>query len=160
MSWVLVIFIVGACLAVLVIVAAMSRHKKSATSEIQLVGSRARVDAELAPEGTVLIHGELWRARSDDGTNIASDTMVHVVGLRSHLLLVERQDLRMAAIGKDGSSHTNLEVRKGVLPFLRLCRPNSAVRLCLTGKHPKLSSRLCLCRSDGGIASLKSGSLR
>ena len=40
----------------------MSRHKKSATSEIKLVGSRAQVDAKLAPEGTVLVHGELWRA--------------------------------------------------------------------------------------------------
>lgn len=90
MSWVLIIFIVGAGLAVLVIVAAMSRHKKSATSEIHLVGSRARVDAELAPEGTVLIHGELWRARSADGGSIASHTIVEVVGLGGHLLLVER----------------------------------------------------------------------
>ena len=72
MRWVLFIFIVGACLALLLIVAAMSRHKKSATGEIHLVGSRARVDAELAPEGTVLIQGELWRARSADGSSIAS----------------------------------------------------------------------------------------
>ncbi|MBA2526151.1 MAG: NfeD family protein [Pyrinomonadaceae bacterium] len=86
---VLIIFIVGACLAVLVIVAAMSRHKKSATGEIQLVGSRARVDAELAPEGTVLIHGELWRARSADGTSIPSHTIVQVVGLSGHLLVVK-----------------------------------------------------------------------
>lgn len=90
MSWVLVIFIVGACLVVLVIVAALSRHKKTATSEIQLVGSRAMVDAELAPEGTVLVHGELWRACSTDGTNIASHTIVKVVGLSGHLLLVQR----------------------------------------------------------------------
>ena len=90
MSWVSIIFIGGACIAVLVIVAAMSRHKKSATSEIQLVGSSGQVDAELAPEGTVLIHGELWRARSADGSNIASHTTVKVVGLSGHLLLVQR----------------------------------------------------------------------
>ena len=90
MGWVLIIFIVGACLTVLFILAAMSRHKKSATSEIELIGSRGQVDAELDPEGTVLIHGELWRARSADGTNIASHTMVQVVGLSEHLLLVER----------------------------------------------------------------------
>ncbi|MBA3568236.1 MAG: NfeD family protein [Pyrinomonadaceae bacterium] len=90
MRWVLFIFIVGACLALLLIVAAMSRHKKSATGEIHLVGSRARVDAELAPEGTVLIQGELWRARSADGSSIASHTIVEVVGLSGYLLLVER----------------------------------------------------------------------
>ncbi len=92
MSWVLIIFIVGACVGLLLIVAVMSRHKKSATSEIQVVSSRAQVDAELAPEGTVLIHGELWRARTVDGGTIPAHTMVQVVELRGHLLLVERQD--------------------------------------------------------------------
>jgi membrane-bound serine protease (ClpP class) len=90
MSWVLIIFIVGACLALLAIVAAISRHKKSATNDIQLVGARGHVSTELTPEGTVLIHGELWRARSADGINIASHTVVQVVGLSGHLLLVER----------------------------------------------------------------------
>jgi membrane-bound serine protease (ClpP class) len=90
MGWVSIILIVGACLAFLGILAAMSRHKKSANNEIQLVGSRGHVEAELAPEGTVLVHGELWRARSADGINIASNTIVQVVGLSGHLLLVER----------------------------------------------------------------------
>jgi len=90
MNWVLIIFIVGACLAILLTMAAVSRHKKSATSELQLVGSSARVDVELAPEGTVIVHGELWRARSADGTNIAPHTMVQVVGLSGYLLLVQR----------------------------------------------------------------------
>ncbi|CAN5550176.1 MAG: hypothetical protein H0T77_14140 [Pyrinomonadaceae bacterium] len=88
MIWVLII--VGTCLALLLIVAAFSRHKKSATCEIKLVGSNARVDAKLAPEGTVLIHGDLWRARSADGSYIASHTVVKVVGLIGHLLLVDR----------------------------------------------------------------------
>jgi membrane-bound serine protease (ClpP class) len=92
MSWVLIIFIGGAWLALLVIVAAMSRHKKSAASEIQLVGSRAQVNAELAPEGTVFIQGELWRARTVDGGTIPAHTMVQVVELRGHLLMVECQD--------------------------------------------------------------------
>jgi membrane-bound serine protease (ClpP class) len=90
MSWVLVIFIVFAFLTILIILAAISRHKKSATSEIRLVGSQARVDSSLGPEGTVLVQGELWRARSADGTNIASHTIVQVVGLSGHLLLVQR----------------------------------------------------------------------
>ena len=90
MSWVSITFIVGASLAVLIVVAAMSRHKKSATSEIRLIGSRAQVDSPLAPEGTVLVHGELWRARSIDGTSIAPHTIVQVVGSSGHLLLVQR----------------------------------------------------------------------
>ncbi|MDQ3667837.1 MAG: NfeD family protein [Acidobacteriota bacterium] len=90
MSWVAIILLGGASIAVLVIVAGMSRHKKSATRQIQLIGSRGQVDAELDPEGTVLIHGELWRARTVDGGTIPTHTVVHVVELRSHLLLVER----------------------------------------------------------------------
>jgi len=90
MSWVLIIAGAGAFLAILLVLAGMSRHKKSATSEFQLVGSRAQVDAELVPEGTVLVQGELWRARSADGTNIAPRTIVRVVGSSGHLLLVQR----------------------------------------------------------------------
>lgn len=90
MTWVLIIFIVGAGLVVAVILAGMSRHKKSAISEIRLIGYRAQVDSPLAPEGTVLIQGEMWRARSADGINIESHTMVEVVGLSGHLLLVQR----------------------------------------------------------------------
>ena len=90
MNWVLLILAVGACFTLLIFVAAISRHKKSATDEIQLVGSQAQVDSPLGPEGTVLVRGELWRARSADGTNIASHTMVQVVGLSGHLLLVQR----------------------------------------------------------------------
>jgi membrane-bound serine protease (ClpP class) len=89
MSWVSIALIFGSCLAVLVIVAALWRHKKSATSEIQLIGSRAQVDSPLTPEGTVLVHGELWRARSANGINIAAHTAVQVVGLSGHLLLVQ-----------------------------------------------------------------------
>jgi membrane-bound serine protease (ClpP class) len=90
MSWVSITFILGAILAVLAVVAALSRHKKSATSEIQLIGSSAQVDSPLGPEGTVLVRGELWRARSADGTEIAPHTIVEVVGLSGHLLLVRR----------------------------------------------------------------------
>ena len=90
MSWGWIIASIGACLALLLSVVGMSRHKKSATSEVQLIGSRAQVDAELSPEGTVLVDGELWRARSADGTIIAPRTIVEVVGLSEHLLLVRR----------------------------------------------------------------------
>ena len=89
MSWLWSIVILGGGLALLLILAALSRHKKSATRDIRLIGSRAQVDSPLTPEGTVLIQGELWRARSGDNSNIASHTIVQVVGLSGHLLLVE-----------------------------------------------------------------------
>ncbi|MGH9905999.1 MAG: NfeD family protein [Pyrinomonadaceae bacterium] len=72
------------------LVVATSRHKKSATSELQLIGSSGLVDTELNPQGSVLIRGELWSARSLDGTRIASHTHVRVVELQGHLLVVER----------------------------------------------------------------------
>lgn len=80
--------IFGSLLAAMVM--AISRHKKSATGEIHLNGASGLVHSELNPEGAVLISGELWRARSMDGTSIAPHSRVHVVELDGHLLLVER----------------------------------------------------------------------
>jgi membrane-bound serine protease (ClpP class) len=89
MKWLWFTVILGFGLALLAL-AAISRHKKSATGVIQLIGSRAQVDSPLTPEGTVLIKGELWRARSSDGSKIASQTMVRVVRLSGHLVVVDR----------------------------------------------------------------------
>lgn len=88
-----ILAILGICLGLLVaVLAAVSRHKKSATGKLSLVGSSAFVALELSPEGAILIRGELWRARSTDGTRIAPQTTVQVVGLQGHLLLVKRDD--------------------------------------------------------------------
>ncbi len=85
--------ILAICLGIFVaVLAAVSRHKKSATGKLSLLGSLALVDPELSPEGAILIRGELWRARSTDGTWIAPRTTVQVVGLHGHLLLVKRVD--------------------------------------------------------------------
>ncbi len=69
---------------------ALSRHKKSGTGKIQLLGAEAYVESQLNPEGAVLIQGELWRARSEDGMSIASQERVEVVAVDGHLLLVRR----------------------------------------------------------------------
>ena len=69
---------------------ALSRHKKSGTGQIQLLGAEGLVQAELRPEGAVLIKGELWRARSIDGTNIAVRERVQVAAVDGHLILVKR----------------------------------------------------------------------
>lgn len=83
----------AAALAVLVItpfvLAVLSRRKKAITVETQLVGSRGSVETTLRPEGSVLIRGELWRARSRSGSKIERGQKIRVVGASGHLLEVE-----------------------------------------------------------------------
>ena len=70
-------------------IAALSRHKKAATGELDLVGALAFVETNLEPEGSVLVRGETWRARSCTGAVVRSGSNVRVVGARGHLLEVE-----------------------------------------------------------------------
>jgi membrane-bound serine protease (ClpP class) len=72
-----------------IVVAALSRHKKAGTGNIKLIGEIARVDSRLDPEGTVIISGELWRARSNSGDSISPHARVRVVGFEHLLALVE-----------------------------------------------------------------------
>lgn len=67
----------------------ISRHKKSATGQLRLVGSIGMVDTKLEPHGTVLIQGELWRASSSEGTGLATGSLIEVIGTRDHLLVVK-----------------------------------------------------------------------
>ena len=71
------------------VVAALSRHKKAGSGDIKLIGEIATVETRLAPEGTVIVRGELWRARSNDGSVIPSHARVRVVGFEDFLALVE-----------------------------------------------------------------------
>jgi membrane-bound serine protease (ClpP class) len=76
-------------LALALIVVAMSRHKKGGAGELNLLGAVALVQTSLAPEGSVMVRGELWRARSRAGLNIERGREVRVVGASQHLLEVE-----------------------------------------------------------------------
>ncbi len=71
------------------LVAAISRHQKSGSRAIKLIGEFATVETVLNPEGTVLVSGELWCAKSADGGAILSGLRVRVVGFQDHLALVE-----------------------------------------------------------------------
>ena len=73
----------------LIAIAALSRHKKAGTGDIKLIGEIAQVDSRLDPEGTVIICGELWRARSNSGDSISPRARVRVVGFENLLALVE-----------------------------------------------------------------------
>lgn len=73
----------------LAIVIALYLHKKASRGSIQVVGETGEVASDLVPEGTVLVHGELWRARSGDGSVVDARTRVQVVGVEGHLLVVD-----------------------------------------------------------------------
>lgn len=82
------IFGIVAALAT-VVVAALYHHKKTSTGDIKLLGETALVDTKLDLEGTVLVRGELWRARSSNGASVPPHARVRIVGFQEHLLLVE-----------------------------------------------------------------------
>jgi membrane-bound ClpP family serine protease len=88
--FVYLILLACACmLGALLYIAALSRHRKAATGELQLVGAFGSVEKVLEPEGSVLVGGELWRARSRTGVTLSRGHRVRVVGASSHLLEVE-----------------------------------------------------------------------
>ena len=67
----------------------LSRHKKTNSGRLQLKGRPAVAHTVLNPEGAVLVDGELWRARSADGSFFEANANLRVVGSADHLLLVE-----------------------------------------------------------------------
>lgn len=81
--------LIGVAALATVVVVALYLHKRNSAGDVRLIGELARVDTKLAPEGTVIVCGELWRARSQDGGHIATRRQVRVVGFEGHLALVE-----------------------------------------------------------------------
>ena len=64
-------------------------HRKKRSLNHQLLGSTALVHSTLNPEGTILLNGEMWVARSRDGSSVNTRSQVVVTGIEDHLLLVE-----------------------------------------------------------------------
>jgi len=85
----LLIILAVVSLAALLVVVALYRHKKSAVGDLKLIGEPGEVTSDLNPEGSVKVHGELWRARSVDNTLIAAKARVRVIEAVDHLLIVE-----------------------------------------------------------------------
>jgi membrane-bound ClpP family serine protease len=85
--------ILGVCVLLIAgMIVTASRHKKSGNRNVRLIGSAAVVDTKLAPQGTVLIQGELWPACATDGKRLPPGCKVKVVRTHDHLLIVELQD--------------------------------------------------------------------
>ncbi|HSS21706.1 MAG TPA: NfeD family protein [Pyrinomonadaceae bacterium] len=71
------------------IVIALYAHKKSGTGTIKLIGEVGYVDAELTPVGTVIVAGELWKAKSKDNATLRTRSRIRVVGFADQLAIVE-----------------------------------------------------------------------
>jgi len=77
---------------ILVAVLALWIHKKAAAGNIKLIGEIGKVEMNLDPDGTVIVCGEMWRARTKDGAHVDAHTRVRVVGIEDHFALVEILD--------------------------------------------------------------------
>jgi membrane-bound serine protease (ClpP class) len=78
-----------------------SHHDSVTTGEAGMIGMTGRADTELAPEGTVFIRGELWRARA--GIRIAAGESVRVIGIAGLTLEVEHADKDTAMMTRRAS---------------------------------------------------------
>lgn len=83
------LFVGLALVLVALFLASLSRHKKSATGALKIIGATGLADSVLDPEGSVVINGELWRARIENGRALQPRDRVQVVGVLGHLILVE-----------------------------------------------------------------------
>jgi membrane protein implicated in regulation of membrane protease activity len=81
-----------ASLLLLVLVTLLWLRKRFRNNEQQLVGASAHVETTLSPDGTVIVGGELWPARSSDGLIITRQRGVKVVGVDALCLVVEACD--------------------------------------------------------------------
>jgi membrane-bound serine protease (ClpP class) len=73
------------------------RRTRPQTGQEELVGQEGIVRSALDPEGYVLVHGELWRARSTDGP-IPAGERVQVAGIGEELVLEVRPSERPAPV--------------------------------------------------------------
>lgn len=91
-------FLIGVAVVMLLgvslLVLGLWRHKNVSGGEVKLLGERGRVETKIDPEGSIIVAGELWRARSNDGEAIDVGAVVRVVGMLSHLAVVELSEPR------------------------------------------------------------------
>jgi membrane protein implicated in regulation of membrane protease activity len=76
-------------LLIVLIIAALSRHKKSSLRPFSLIGQTGVIEGNLDPEGAVIINGELWRACTRSAIELKARNRIRVIGTQAHLLVVE-----------------------------------------------------------------------
>ena len=85
----LLIVLIAMALLFGVFVVALALRKRFGNSDLQLIGESARVETSLAPNGSVIVNGELWPAQSTNGDVIPAQSPVRIVAVRDLSLLVE-----------------------------------------------------------------------
>jgi membrane-bound ClpP family serine protease len=85
----LLIGLIAMALLLGVFVVALTLRKRFGNSDLQLIGESARVETSLAPNGSVIVNGELWLARSTSGEVIPAQSRVKIVAVHDLSLLVE-----------------------------------------------------------------------
>ena len=85
----LITFLIGMALLLSMFVVALSLRKRFGNSDLQLIGESARVETSLAPNGSVIVNGELWPALSMNGEVIPAQSPVRIVAVWDLSLLVE-----------------------------------------------------------------------
>jgi len=96
LSWYVVIPTVGTTAALVFFAVSMgirALYRPSVTGESAMVGRLGVARSALAPEGQVLIDGELWRAVSQDGT-VAAGEAVRVAAIDGLTLKVTKSAQR------------------------------------------------------------------
>jgi membrane-bound ClpP family serine protease len=85
----LLIALIAMALVLGVFVVALALRKRFGNSDLQLIGESARVEISLAPNGSVIVNGELWPAQSTNGEVIPAQSPVRIVAVQDLSLLVE-----------------------------------------------------------------------
>ncbi len=83
-----VAIVMAVFVGLLVWAAVQGQRRKVATGREGMVGEEAEVKTALKPKGMVLVEGELWDARSDEG--IKKGEEIEVTGVEGLLLNVKR----------------------------------------------------------------------
>ena len=87
----LLIALIVMALGFSLVLVALALHKRFASTDRQLIGESACVETSLAPNGTVIVNGELWPAQSRNGEVIPAHSRVRIVAVKDISLLVESQ---------------------------------------------------------------------
>jgi membrane-bound ClpP family serine protease len=69
----------------------LAARKRKRHPRLPAVPSRAVVNTDLKPNGSVLAGGELWNAETVHGNSVPRDAAVTIVGFRNHCLVVEER---------------------------------------------------------------------
>lgn len=83
-------FIFAALILLIVNFAYRAMRRKVTTGKEGLIGEIGEARNDLAPEGTVYVHGEYWTGKTIDGSTVKKGEKVRVEQISGHILLVTK----------------------------------------------------------------------